>query len=52
MRRRDERRYIPQYGRVLVFPIKSHKFDNIPKELRNDLMEVLAKDQKSKKVRK
>jgi len=37
-----------QYDRVIVFPIKDHKLDNIPKELRDDLMEVLAKAQKSK----
>jgi len=36
----------PQYDRALVFPIKNHKLDNIPKKLREDLMEVLEKAQK------
>ena len=41
-----------QYDRALVFPIKNHKLDNIPKELRKDLREVLTEAQKSKKARK
>ena len=36
--------------RVLVFPIKNHKLDNIPKELREELIEILAKAQKGKET--
>jgi len=37
-----------QCDRVLVFPIKDHKLDNVPKELRDDLIDVLTRVQKSK----